>query len=93
MILFRPKISGRAIFFCDSSQQSRACTPQMHWIDGAFSGDMRSRIEIRRSAGEPVKQSLQPFLLRSHQPPRRICLKNPTAPVRLREQRICTFRA
>ena len=43
------------------------------------------RIEIRGSAREPVKQSLQPFLLRSHQPPRRICLKNPTAPVCLCE--------
>jgi hypothetical protein len=58
MILFHPKASGRAIFFCDASQQSRACTPQMHCIDGAFSGDLRSRLEIRGSAFEPVKQSL-----------------------------------
>jgi hypothetical protein len=62
-------------------------------MDGAFSGDLRSRNEIRGSAWEPVKQSLQPFLLRLHQPLRRICLKNPTAPVRLSEQRICTFGA
>jgi hypothetical protein len=94
MILFHPKSKRpRHLLLWRKSAISRLYPSDARCMDGAFSGDLRSRIKIRGSAWEPVKQSLQPFLLRLHQPPRRICLKNPIAPVRLSEQRICTFGA
>jgi len=43
--------------------------------------------------GNPVEQPLQPFFLWPHESVRRICLKNPTAPVSLREQEVGAFRA
>jgi hypothetical protein len=53
--LFRPKASGRAIL----TEVSYLKPVSIRYpLDGAFSGDLRSRIEIRGSACEPVKQSL-----------------------------------
>lgn len=49
--------------------------------------------DICSCGGDPVEQSLQPFFLWPHESVRRICLKNPTAPVSLREQRVGAFRA
>jgi hypothetical protein len=62
-------------------------------VERAFSGGLHPTSGICGSAGEPVKQSVQPFLLPSQESGRCVRLKNPTAPVSLGEQRIGTVRA